>query len=102
MAVGVGGGGRGGAPPSAGCVPATAASQLSPPPITAMQSAIGPQPQTPPFLPPAQEAGMLAVRKNRYVILPKDFEKVGSGSGWRGCLVPLWMRCNHRAQCVRV
>jgi 26S proteasome regulatory subunit T3 len=28
-------------------------------------------------LPPlvAQEAGMLAVRKNRYVILPKDFEK---------------------------
>lgn len=23
----------------------------------------------------AQEAGMLAVRKNRYVILPKDFEK---------------------------
>ncbi len=22
-----------------------------------------------------QEAGMLAVRKNRYVILPKDFEK---------------------------
>lgn len=24
-----------------------------------------------------QEAGMHAVRKNRYVILPKDFEKVG-------------------------
>lgn len=22
-----------------------------------------------------QEAGMLAVRKNRYIILPKDFEK---------------------------
>lgn len=31
-----------------------------------------------PSLPTAllvQEAGMLAVRKNRYVILPKDFEK---------------------------
>ena len=25
--------------------------------------------------PRLQEAGMLAVRKNRYVILPKDFEK---------------------------
>ena len=25
-----------------------------------------------------QEAGMLAVRKNRYVILPKDFEKAYS------------------------
>ena len=30
-------------------------------------------PTTLSFLP--QEAGMLAVRKNRYVILPKDFEK---------------------------
>ncbi len=39
--------------------------------------AMPPPPSLPPttlsFLP--QEAGMLAVRKNRYVILPKDFEK---------------------------
>ncbi len=27
-----------------------------------------------------QEAGMHAVRKNRYVILPKDFEKVRASS----------------------
>ena len=61
------------------CLPAHAPHQLCPPspllcyPLSAVPAL------TAAALPlcssVSQEAGMLAVRKNRYVILPKDFEK---------------------------
>jgi hypothetical protein len=40
-----------------------------------------------------QEAGLHAVRKNRYVVLPKDFEKGYKVRGGRNRAVWLFVRC---------